>query len=474
MPADLKPRLAQGRQQAAECDTEPSREGPMNITCFYDQTPFTLSKDEKVTALRKMHAEGLHHYDVRCPRCGRANAISRERLEMFTPGWEEAIRPPKISGRSPAGPSAPGPALRGRGTASKRAKPDVQAGKVKADRVNTAPDPRGDAPKTNDLPLEQDAEDRPVKPSDLGPIQNLPAPVRHAVEDALADERRGQARSAGDGFRGAAEQANALIPSDSSLVATLYEHAAYNYGISGSPSARAECADKAARMRGHPLVNIDIRADQDFTEGWWTRIQLTVRNRGYGIARDVRWRVRTERYDVDEGTGQWSLEYLAHQAQQVVDLGIRPKRGEVGDDVPFLLEWSWKGADGQEHHDQLSTWVRVRSENDARPMGQALNIFHGDVFAGDKVGEDKIESGGEKARDKVEIHRGGRMAVDADADTAGNVHLAHRASTVCPRCSTPNPGNPAFCGHCGFELSKSKLGEPRAPARGDAGDNRPP
>jgi hypothetical protein len=67
----------------------------MNVTCFYDQTPFTLSMDEKIAALRKMHAENLQHYDARCPRCGRANAISRERLEMFTPGWEEAIKAPE-------------------------------------------------------------------------------------------------------------------------------------------------------------------------------------------------------------------------------------------------------------------------------------------------------------------------------------------------------------------------------------------
>jgi hypothetical protein len=76
----------------------------MNVTCFYDQTPFTLSMEEKVAALRKMHAENLHHYDARCPRCGRANAISRERLEMFTPGWEEAIKV------APAAPMASGQA----------------------------------------------------------------------------------------------------------------------------------------------------------------------------------------------------------------------------------------------------------------------------------------------------------------------------------------------------------------------------
>ncbi len=81
----------------------------MNVTCFYDQTPFTLSMEEKIAALRKMHAENLHHYDARCPRCGRANAISRERLEMFTPGWDEAIKAPAAAPMTPPKPAMPTP-----------------------------------------------------------------------------------------------------------------------------------------------------------------------------------------------------------------------------------------------------------------------------------------------------------------------------------------------------------------------------
>jgi hypothetical protein len=80
----------------------------MNLTCFYCQTPFTLSMDQKIAALRKMHAENLHHYDAHCPRCGRANAISRERLEMFTPGWEEAIKEPAMAAvPGPSGQAVP-------------------------------------------------------------------------------------------------------------------------------------------------------------------------------------------------------------------------------------------------------------------------------------------------------------------------------------------------------------------------------
>ena len=83
----------------------------MNVTCFYDQTPFTLSMEEKIAALRKMHAENLQHYDARCPRCGRANAISRERLEMFTPGWEEAIKAPQAAPMTSSTPAMPAPSM---------------------------------------------------------------------------------------------------------------------------------------------------------------------------------------------------------------------------------------------------------------------------------------------------------------------------------------------------------------------------
>ncbi|HUI87617.1 MAG TPA: hypothetical protein VLX61_02705 [Anaerolineales bacterium] len=83
----------------------------MNLTCSYCQTPFTLGMTEKVAALQRMHAENLHHYDAHCPRCGRANAVSRERLEMFTPGWEEAVKAaaPESAPVPPAQPAMPAP-----------------------------------------------------------------------------------------------------------------------------------------------------------------------------------------------------------------------------------------------------------------------------------------------------------------------------------------------------------------------------
>jgi hypothetical protein len=64
----------------------------MNLRCTYCQTPFTVGRLEKLAALQRMQAEDLHHYDVFCPRCRRANSVSRQRLEIFTPGWQEGLK----------------------------------------------------------------------------------------------------------------------------------------------------------------------------------------------------------------------------------------------------------------------------------------------------------------------------------------------------------------------------------------------
>jgi hypothetical protein len=63
----------------------------MNLRCVYCQTPFTLGRLEKLAAIQKLQAEELHHYDAFCPRCRRSTPVSIERLQIFTPGWQEGL-----------------------------------------------------------------------------------------------------------------------------------------------------------------------------------------------------------------------------------------------------------------------------------------------------------------------------------------------------------------------------------------------
>jgi hypothetical protein len=76
----------------------------MNLRCLYCQTPFTLSRVEMLSAIVTMNEKNQNHYDAHCPRCRRANSISRQRMELFFPNWREAAK------QMAAAPAAPTPA----------------------------------------------------------------------------------------------------------------------------------------------------------------------------------------------------------------------------------------------------------------------------------------------------------------------------------------------------------------------------
>ena len=64
----------------------------MNLRCIYCQTPFTLNRVEMLGAIVTMNEKNQSHYDAHCPRCRRANSISRQRMELFFPNWQEAAK----------------------------------------------------------------------------------------------------------------------------------------------------------------------------------------------------------------------------------------------------------------------------------------------------------------------------------------------------------------------------------------------
>jgi len=64
----------------------------MNLRCIYCQTPFTLARSEMLGAIIIMNERHQSHYDAHCPRCRRANSISRQRMELFFPNWQEAAK----------------------------------------------------------------------------------------------------------------------------------------------------------------------------------------------------------------------------------------------------------------------------------------------------------------------------------------------------------------------------------------------
>lgn len=74
----------------------------MNLRCSYCQTPFTIGHAQILAALKMLQDESLHHYDAHCPRCRRANQVSRERLEHAFPHWQEAVAQQEAESTEPA------------------------------------------------------------------------------------------------------------------------------------------------------------------------------------------------------------------------------------------------------------------------------------------------------------------------------------------------------------------------------------
>jgi len=96
----------------------------MNLTCFYCQTPFTLSTDVKNSLpCGKCTPKNLHHYDAHCPKCGRANRsfprtarnvhfLAGKKLSRLLAMEQAAPAKPTISSMpAPSMPSSPAPMM---------------------------------------------------------------------------------------------------------------------------------------------------------------------------------------------------------------------------------------------------------------------------------------------------------------------------------------------------------------------------
>ena len=102
----------------------------MNLRCIYCQTPFTLSRTEMLGAIISMNERHQNHYDAHCPRCRRANSISRQRMELFYPNWQEAAK------QQASAPAAPPPTS---ATAMLKTEPLSKAKRAEAGKVAAKP-----------------------------------------------------------------------------------------------------------------------------------------------------------------------------------------------------------------------------------------------------------------------------------------------------------------------------------------------
>ena len=110
----------------------------MNLRCSFCQTPFTLGRIEKLDALQHMDANNLNHYDAHCPKCRRATAVVRKRLEMTMPNWRESLKELEAEMKANPQPAAPLPKPEAVSEQKAESKPEPKA-EPKADKKPAAP-----------------------------------------------------------------------------------------------------------------------------------------------------------------------------------------------------------------------------------------------------------------------------------------------------------------------------------------------
>lgn len=71
----------------------------MQIRCYKCHMPFSISRETAIAALEEITREGGKHWNAHCPKCRRANKLSRKQLFQAAPGWKPT---PKPQSESPA------------------------------------------------------------------------------------------------------------------------------------------------------------------------------------------------------------------------------------------------------------------------------------------------------------------------------------------------------------------------------------
>ena len=65
----------------------------MQVRCYSCHTPFSLNRETIHAALDEMTSKGHSHYNAHCPRCGKANKVSKKQLRRWAPAWAPPARP---------------------------------------------------------------------------------------------------------------------------------------------------------------------------------------------------------------------------------------------------------------------------------------------------------------------------------------------------------------------------------------------
>lgn len=283
---------------------------------------------------------------------------------------------------------------------------------------------------------------------------------RFPVEAQAWEKLDGRSQEAADAYQRAANQAIQVEPGQEDLIAAYFEKAAAHYHLAGMELEEESARSQVVYYRRLPQVIVEGRTAKAFREKHSNTLELVIRNVGRGLAYRICVQVGEDddrHFAVDEKTCLIRVDRLAPLYSKAVEVFIVPRPGQVGDEVPLLLRWSWEDHSSQGYHQEILSKVQVKSledlsKTDAPVVIHAQTYVQGTLIGGDQVQGDQIHG------DQVqpEGQKGDRVTIQRGAATISPSGATPASQASCPNCRLPvNLGEP-FCTGCGFELAKTK------------------
>ena len=271
-------------------------------------------------------------------------------------------------------------------------------------------------------------------------------------------DRWGQA---GVAYQNYAEQLAAEIPNNPvsfttpahQEVAKYYQLAVDAFREEGIADCESHCREMVRKFQQLPkVVVLLVETAAGLREMEWNNLTLTIKNIGHGRARNIRFSLDEERFEVQENGVVHDFN-LATGLTRPQSIHIKPHRDEYGDSVPLQINWSWTDNTGKDYHDGGSISVpvaRQREELPSQSFSYTFQDIHGDWVTqkGDNV--NVITNVGNAPQQIAQItsgQEGGVKHTESETPT----EIFDNPMKLCVSCNSPIDRKARYCILCGAE-----------------------
>ncbi|HUS80164.1 MAG TPA: PQQ-binding-like beta-propeller repeat protein, partial [Armatimonadota bacterium] len=194
----------------------------------------------------------------------------------------------------------------------------------------------------------------------------------HWLEAAAAYAARGLARQQAEMLERQARSLEEAACGDAEC-AVAWEAAARAWEAEGEAERAAACQQAVERCRHQPAITLDVR-HEGLVLGAWSRLQFTVRNAGYGPARNLVVHALGEQFE-GQVTQTRRIVTLPAGREQAEWLDVRPR--QHGDSVPLRVRVEYQDQAGEMCDCEQTIYMAVARSEAVPREGQTVNDFVG-------------------------------------------------------------------------------------------------